>query len=342
MQVYPNRFSEQLGRGLQSFYLIFGEEPQQKLHSIELIRQAAKENGFDERQSLVVDTQFEWNKLLEVTQTLSLFSSKQFIELELPTGKPGAEGSKILTSLTEQQNPDTLILVHGGKIGKDVQNTKWFKALDKLGIYVPCYPLEGNPLNQWVMQQLRESGLVASAENSKLICDYCEGNMLAAKQEIEKLALLFPDTPLTPELIEKSIVDQSRFNVFQLIDVLLAGDAQRSVKMLYRLESEGIEPNIVLWALVREWQTLHQLLCLQQSGQHPNWNQLRIWKNRQSLYQKAMRRLDLSQLVKIQEKLAILDHGFKQSAVIRPYIELCHLCLMFIPFTLDDLPLDHE
>lgn len=342
MQVYPNRFSEQLGRGLQSFYLIFGEEPQQKLHSIELIRQAAKENGFDERQSLVADTQFEWNKLLEVTQTLSLFSSKQFIELELPTGKPGAEGSKILTSLAEQQNPDTLILVHGGKIGKDVQNTKWFKALDKLGIYVPCYPLEGNPLNQWVMQQLRESGLVASTENSKLICDYCEGNMLAAKQEIEKLALLFPDTPLTPELIEKSIVDQSRFNVFQLIDVLLAGDAQRSVKMLYRLESEGIEPNIVLWALVREWQTLHQLLCLQSRGQHPNWNQLRIWKNRQSLYQNAMRRLDLSQLVKIQEKLAILDHGFKQSAVIRPYIELCHLCLMFIPFTLDDLPLDHE
>lgn len=339
MQVYPNRFAEHLGRGLQAFYLVFGDEPQQKLHSIELIRQTAKKQGFDERQSMVADNQFEWNQLLEATQSLSLFSSRQYIELELPTGKPGAEGSKILSSLAEQQNPDTLILLHGGKIGKDVQNTKWFKALDKQGAYVPCYPLEGNPLHQWVLQQLNEAGLTASPENSKLICDYCEGNLLAAKQEIEKLKLLYPDTALTPELIEKSIVDQSRFNVFQLIDVLLAGDAQRSVKMLYRLESEGIEPNIVLWALVREWQTLHHLLFLQSQGQSPNWMQLRIWKNRQSLYQNAMRRLNLSQLEKIQQKLSVLDQGFKQSAVIRPYVELCHLCLMFIPFALDELPL---
>lgn len=340
MQVYPNRFAEQLSKGLQSFYLIFGDEPQQKLQAIESVRLAVKQQGFDERQSLLADSQFDWNKLVEATQTLSLFSSRQFIELELPTGKPGAEGSKVLTALSEHISEDTIVLVHGGKIGKDVQNTKWFKALDKLGVYTPCYPLEGKQLQQWVGQQLQQAGLVSSAQNCQLICDYCEGNLLAAKQEIEKLCLLYPDTELTAELIEKAIVDQSRFNVFQLVDVLLSGDAQRAVKMLYRLESEGIEPNIVLWALVREWQTLHSLLSQQQQGKTLNWNQFRIWKNRQSLYQSAMRRLDTQQLSKIQSKLAVLDNGFKQSVVLRPFVELCHICLMFIPFELDDIQLN--
>lgn len=340
MQVYPNRFQEQLNKGLQPFYLIFGDEPQQKLHAIEQIREAAKKQGFDERQSLVVDNQFSWNTLLEATQTLSLFSEKQYIELELPTGKPGAEGSKILAALAESNNPDTLILIHGGKIGKDVQNTKWFKAIDKLGNYVPCYPLEGKQLQQWVSQQMQQAGLNNQPANSKLICDFCEGNLLAAKQEIEKLALLFPSGEITPELIEQSVVDQSRFNVFQLVDVILSGDAQKSVKMLYRLECEGIEPNIILWALVREWQTLQQLIYAQQQGKPINWNQHRIWKNRQGFYIAAMQRISLEQLSHIQTKLAVLDNAFKQSQVPRPFIELCHICLLFIPMPLANIALE--
>lgn len=340
MQVYPNRFPEQLSKGLMPFYLIFGDEPQQKLNAIEQLRTAAKQQGFDERQSLVADSQFSWNTLLEATQSLSLFAAKQYIELELPNGKPGAEGAKLLTSLAAQAHPDTLLVLHGAKIGKDVQNTKWFKTLDKAAIYVPCYPLEGNQLQQWVTRQLQNAGLDASTENSRIICEFCEGNLLAAKQEIDKLALLFPNTTLTPELIEKSVVDQSRYNVFQLVDVLLSGDAQRSIKMLYRLESEGIEPNIVLWALVREWQTLQSLLFQRQQGKSINWNQLRIWKNRQGFYQSAMQRLSLDQMAKIQQKLSILDKSMKQSQVMRPFVELCHICMLFMPFDLDGMPLE--
>ena len=340
MQVYANRFAEQLNKSLQGFYLIFGDEPQQKLSSIELLREKAKQQGFDERQSLVADNQFHWGTLVEATQSMSLFAARQIIELELPTGKPGAEGSKILTEIANNPDPDTLIVIHGPKIGRDVQNAKWFKSLDKQGVFVPCYPLEGKQLQQWVVTQLREAGLNSDFANAKLIADFCEGNLLAAKQEVEKLALLFPQGQLTPEQIEKSVVDQSRFNVFQLVDVLLSGDAQKSVKMLYRLESEGLEPTIVLWALVREWQTLQALKFAQQSGQPINWNQHRIWKNRQSMYLNALQRLSEAQLDKIQEKLSVIDAKVKQSAILRPYIELCHLCLMFIPLSLDNLPLD--
>lgn len=344
MQLYPDRFTQQLSQSQEPspFYLIFGDEPQQKLTAIEQVRVFAKQHGFDERQNLHVDAQFNWQSLIEATQTLSLFSSKQFIEIELPTGKPGAEGSKILTALADQTNSDTLVVIHGQKIGKDVQNTKWFKALDKQGIFVPCFPLEGKQLAQWVSRYAREVGLQTDPAVINLISDFCEGNLLAAKQEIDKLLLLFPGQMINLEQAESSVVDQSRFNVFQLVDVMLSGDVQRMVKLLYRLEAEGIEPTIVLWALVREWQTLTLLANKQQSGQSINWNQMRIWKNRQSVYLSALQRLSLQHLQTIQHKLGVLDQRIKQSVVTRPYIELCHLCLLFIPFELDGLPLESE
>lgn len=340
MQVYPNRLNQHIEKGLAAFYLIFGDEPQQKMQSIETVRQYAKSVGFDERQTLTADAQFNWNSLLEATQTLSLFSAKQFIELELPTGKPGTEGSKILTELAVNPNPDTLILLHGAKIGKDVQNAKWFKALDKHGVYIPCYPLEGNQLTQWINQYLRECNLFVEPDAAKLLTDFCEGNLLAAKQEIDKLALLFPNGKLTFPMLEQSVVDQSRFNVFQLVDVMLAGDAQKTVKMLYRLEAEGVEPTIILWALAREWQTLSTLKFAQQKGHPINWNQHRIWKNRQQFYLQALQRLDELGLNAIQQKLQIMDQRIKQSSVVRPYVELCHICLLFMPFSLTGLPLE--
>lgn len=341
MQVYPNRLKTALEQRLAPFYLVFGDEPQQKFEAIQTIRDVALKQGFDERQSMTVDNQFSWDSLVEATQTLSLFSSRQFIELELPTGKPGAEGSKILSMLATQASEDVLLVIHGAKIGKDVQSSKWFKQLDKTGVYVPCYPLEGNQLQQWLTQQMQTEGLQPSREISQLLADYCEGNLLAAKQEVQKLALLFPAGNPSLEQVEQAVVDQSRFTVFHLIDVLLAGDAQKALKMLYRLESEGIEPNIILWALTREWQTLQALLFAQKAGETVNWNQHRIWGNRQSLYLSALKRLDLTQLHALQKKLTTLDFAIKQSQILRPYIELCHLCLMFIPYNLDALPLDY-
>ncbi|MFT7412141.1 MAG: DNA polymerase-3 subunit delta [Paraglaciecola sp.] len=341
MQVYPNRFNVNASSDLKSFYLIFGDEPQQKLECIELIRSAALAQGFDERQSLVVDGQFSWDTLIEATQTLSLFSSKQIIELELPSAKPGAEGSKVLSSLAQQVNPDVLIVIHGGKIGKDVQKTKWFKTLDSQAIYVPCYPLEGNALYQWLNNQMRLAGMQACQQISQLLVDYCEGNLLAAKQEIQKLMLLYPQGNPSFEQVEQAVVDQSRFTVFHLIDVLLSGDAQKAIRMLYRLESEGVEPNIIVWALTREWQTLQGILFDKQQGKTINWNQYRIWKNRQSLYQSALQRLSLDNMRVLQQKLTEFDNAIKQSKVVRPYVELCHLCLLFVPYSLGNVPLDY-
>lgn len=339
MQIYPNQFQQDINKHLRPCYLVFGDEPQQKFDVIEQIRTRAKTDGFIERTVLVAETGFSWNQLIEATQSMSLFSSQQFIELELPTGKPGAEGSKILQEVAGALNPDILLLVHGPKIGKDVQKGKWFKVLDELGASVLCYPLEGKQLSSWIAQQLQTHALSVSPIGVKMIADFCEGNMLAAKQEIDKLALLYPAQSISDEQIEHAMVDQSRYNVFQLVDVMLNGENTRCVKMLYRLESEGLEPNIVIWALIREWEQLWKLKQAQQARQPIQWQKFGIWRNRQGYYQQALNRLTIPQLELIQQALTKADHAFKQNVIARPYVELCHLCMMFMGIDLRQVPL---
>ncbi|QPG04396.1 DNA polymerase III subunit delta [Salinimonas marina] len=336
MQVYPNRFHEQLSQGLQSCYLLFGDEPQQKFSMMNAVREQARKQGFEERTVLVADKDFSWSQLLEATQAMSLFSSMILIELELPTGKPGTEGSKMLQSVAEGLSSDILLLVHGPKIGKDVQKAKWFKALDAIGVHSICYALEGRQLHSWIQQTLQQFNVKADAVTVALIADFCEGNMLAAHQEIEKLALVYAGQTVTREQVEQIIVDQSRFTVFQLIDVMLSGEQQRCVKMLYRLESEGIEPNIVIWALIREFQLLWKLKTLQEQNQPVSWQRFGIWRNRQGCYENALARLSKPVLAQIREQLKDADVAFKQNQVVRPYVKLCHLCMLFmgVPLTL--------
>lgn len=318
--------------------MVFGDEPQQKFDVIGQIRTKAKSEGFEERTVLVADKDFSWSQLIEATQSLSLFSQQQFIELELPTGKPGTEGSKVLQQVASTLDRDTLLLVHGPKIGKDVQKGKWFKALDDVGVHTLCYPLEGRQLSAWISSHVQSHQLTVSPAGISLIADFCEGNLMAARQEIDKLALLYPGQSVTEQQIEAAMVDQSRFNVFQLVDVMLAGDANKCIKMLGRLESEGLEPNIVIWALVREWETLNKLKLAMSSGQQVQWQRFGIWRNRQGGYETALRRLSQDNLDHIHIALSQADLAFKQESIAKPYVKLSHLCMMFMGLSVFHIP----
>lgn len=327
MQVYPNKLDQTLTQNLAAMYLVFGDEPQQKMVAMDAIRAKAKAAGFAERTVLVADSDFQWQQLANATQSMSLFCERQLIELELPTGKPGKEGGQMLLEVSQQANPDILLLVHGPRIGKDVQRTKWFSALDKCGVYVPCYPLEGRKLQQWLQQASQALGCTLTIEAASLLADCCEGNMLAGAQEVQKLALLFENQQIDEKMVASAVVNQSRHTVFQLVDMVLAGDSTKAAKLLLSLESEGLEPHIILWALVREWQTLTQIK--QQTGS-VNWNALRIWGQRQQYYQTANNRLSPAHLAEIGAQLGQADITFKQQTVARPYVALFHLCLIFI------------
>lgn len=329
MQIKSSQLEQQLQRGLPNVALIFGDEPQQVIEALDAIRGAAKSVGFTERTALTADGQFEWDSLFDATQTMSLFSDKQMIELHLPTGKPGVTGSKTLIALAEQLHDDLLLVIHGPRIGKDVQNTKWFKAISAKGWFIPCYPLTGNALKQWLSQLMHSAKLQFTDECVGFIADACEGNMLAAYQEVQKLSLLHPNTEITLAMCQQAVVEQSRFNVFQLMDEVLQGNSDQIVRLLLRLEGEGVEPNVIIWSLIKEWTNLSQLQALIAEKQNIMWQRFGIWPQRQGFYQNALQRLNEAHLTHIGKELATADKLFKSEAQARPFVSLAHLCLLF-------------
>lgn len=345
MNLYANQFPQHVSRhGLPPFILIFGEEPQQRNDCIGVVRNLAKQQGYDERQSFSADSQFNWQSVVDDGMSMSLFSSKKLVEIELPEGKPGASGSKVLLNLAEQVADDTIYLLHGGKIGKDVQNAKWFKTLDKLGISTICYQLEGKRLEQWLMQKFQERNKQAEPQAIALIAAFSEGNLLAAAQTVEKLCLLETHQHISLEQAKAHVADNTKFSVFQFTDTLLQGDATRAIKMLNRLEAEGTEPNQILWFLIKEAQLLLSLKSEQLRGQSLTaaFNAQRIWKSKQSLYISALQRLDIESLMALTDKLAELDIALKSSVICRPFVELSHVGLLFCGYPLHQLPLNIE
>ena len=329
MQIKSNQLNAQLQQGIPNVVLIFGDEPQQVIEALDSVRNIASVNGFTERTALTADSQFEWERLFDATQTMSLFSDKQMIELHLPTGKPGVTGSKTLIALAEQLHNDLLLVIHGPRIGKDVQNTKWFKTIAQCGLFVPCYPLSGQALQQWLAGLMQHAELNFERECVQFIADACEGNMLAASQEVQKLALLHGSERITLQMCRHAVVEQSRFNVFQLIDEVLKGDSDAIVRLLLRIEGEGVEPNVIIWSLLKEWQNLLQLQALVQNQQPIPWQRFGIWPQRQPLYQAALQRLTPQQLDRIANELTRADKQFKSETTARPFIQLAHLCLLF-------------
>lgn len=337
MQLKPNQFISQLSNSaLPPIVLLFGDEPQQKQDVLDALRKTAKANGFEERQTLVADSDFSWHKLIDATQAMSLFSDKQYIELTIPTGKPGAQGAATLTEIAQTISAETLLLVQGPKIGKDVQNAKWFKQLLNQAWFCHCYELQGAQLNQWIKQRAASIGLALTQDAIAVIADMNEGNLLSANQELEKLALLFGETQtIDAEQVTKASIDQSRFTVFQFTDEVLAGNLQRAIKILYRLESEGLEPNIILWSLVKEAQLLEQCHSFMQRGEAIPFNKMRIWQNKQSLYNSALMRLNNGHLRVLIQHLQQADSVLKSESVQKPYVLLSHLALLFLPASLE-------
>ncbi|WP_376918785.1 DNA polymerase III subunit delta [Agaribacter flavus] len=339
-QFNPKQITQKLAQeALPPVLLIFGDEPQQKIELIDTIRRAAVSQGFSERQQLTVDSDFSWHQLTDATQTMSLFADKQYIELALPSGKPGTQGAKVLSELASKGLQDLVLLIHGNQVGKDVKNAKWFKQLSQIAWFCPIYELKGTQLNAWITDTAKQLGLQIDSDVIALIAEMSEGNLLATRQELEKLALIYPNQRLDLQQVQDAIVDQSRFNVFQFIDEVINGNIQKAVKILQRLESEGLEPNIILWSLINENRKL--LACYSQLKQNGriNFPALRIWQTKQGMYQNALRRLDEQDLENMQYQLMQADSLLKSEVPQKPYVLLSHLAMLFVPLPVTQLSL---
>ncbi|WP_113907396.1 DNA polymerase III subunit delta [Aliidiomarina celeris] len=283
MQVQTNKLTEHLSQALKPCYLVFGDEPFLCQQALDEIRKAAKQQGFEERIQLTQDKQFDWNELHSQGQTQSLFSSQQLIELELPDASPGRDGGAALQSFIASQSPDQCLLVFGPRINKTTQSTKWFKALEKHGVFVPIYTPDRDRLPNYIQQRARVHNV--QLDNSALaqLSLWYEGNLLALEQALMKLSLQEPNrlAPWTAHEIEQNASDQSRYDIFMLRDTLVTGQLERYLHSLERLHEMGTEPVLMLWALHKLQSILDQLArTLAHGGSTKTvFNQERIWQH---------------------------------------------------------------
>ena len=294
MRIASQQLSAHLQKGLAPIYLLSGDEPLQMIEAADSIRHQAQSNGYREREVLEVDARFDWSRLMAEADSLSLFAEQRIIDLRIPSGKPGNEGSKALNEYCTRPPDDLLLLVTLPKLEKSQTASKWFKAIDKVGVTVQIWPVDVGRLQSWIGQRMRSAGLTPSGDVIPMLAERIEGNLLAARQEIEKLLLLFGPGVITPEQLAESVADSARYDVFGLIDAALAGKVSRCVRILNGLQAEGTPEPVVLWAIVRELRLLTSLagdMAGGRSAQQAVAARREVWEKRKPLVIKGLQRL---------------------------------------------------
>lgn len=190
MKLYFNQLEDHLRSPLAPMYFLHGDEPWQIMTAADTIRRHAREQGFTERQLLQIEKGFDWGVVQAAAASMSLFADRQMIDLRMPTGKPGVEGSKVLQAYAQDPPPDTLLLIQAGKLEKGVGSAAWAKALERAGVVLQVWPLDVAATRKWIINRFRGRGITVGADVAGLITERVEGNLLAAAQEVDKLTLI--------------------------------------------------------------------------------------------------------------------------------------------------------
>lgn len=252
MKLYPDKLDAHLKAKLSSVYLLFGDEPLQIMEAGDKIRVRAREHGFDERTVIQPVDDSDWSSFREAADSMSLFAERRIIELRLPTGKPGRVGGDVLKQYCSSPPDDVLLLISAGKLDRSGTNSAWFKAIDKVGVTMAMYPLAVTQLGGWLKARLAAHGMQAEDDALALIVERVEGNMLAAKQEVERLALLYPQGRLTHENVMDAVADSARYSIGDLSLAALNGQARRALRVLAGLRDEAVAEVLILWSLSTE------------------------------------------------------------------------------------------
>jgi len=312
MRIYPEQLTQHLKQQIPSCCMIFGDEALLCLEATEQVQKAAKDQGYLEKLSFSLDGKFDSDLIFGHFQTLSLFSEKKIILLTLT--KTNKENCAFIREITPLLHPDILLIVQGPKLNNQQMSSVWFKTLEQQGIFITTNLPQAHRFPQWIFQRLKALNLHADKDIVDYLCLHFEGNLLAAKQELEKLALLYPKQHLTQRQVEESITTHNHFSLFQWIDSLMAGDQMRSVRILKQLKAEGTELLLLCGALNNEIQKL--LKISYQSQQQPlaqllNQQQPKLWLAKQQLIRDALTRLNINKLEKMVIQCAEIEISIK-------------------------------
>jgi DNA polymerase III subunit delta len=308
-QLRPEALDAHLERHLAPLYVIHGDEPLTSLEAADAIRAAARRAGCEDRELFVVEPHFRWDGFVAANANLGLFGSRKLVDLRIPSGKPGVEGAAVLARYAENPNPDNITLITLPRLDRATQSSAWFTALARAGVTIAVPAIDRAALPAWIASRLARNGQRAGKETLAFLAERCEGNLLAAKQEIEKLALLLPDGPLDQDAVLDAVADVARYDIFELSEAWLAGDAARMLRIVSMLRESAEPVTLVIWQLSED---LHALAAVHESMQRgmalaAALRGVRVWGKRQSALERAARRMAPAQTEPLLRALAGLD-----------------------------------
>ena len=313
MKIRAEQLQSHLSKELLPVYVISGDEPLLAQESADAVRLAARHKGFSGREVFHGEGKFDWSQLHNEANALSLFAEKKIIEIRISNGKPGDKGSKALCELCANPSPDNLLLVILPKLERSAQNSKWVKALEAVGAHIQVWPVTGDQLPRWIKQRLLESNITANQQAVEILAERVEGNLLAAVQEIEKLKLLAIEGKVDAIMMSSVVADSARYNLFEFVDKVLAGDAQSAARSLRGLHSEGTDAIPLLWAITRELRILIKASEQISRGENRDWalKNAGVWEKRLPLFRTAIQRCSAAHLRMLLYQAGAIDRGIK-------------------------------
>ena len=331
MPIASEELPRHLASGLKPLYVVYGDAPLLAMEAADSIRAAARAAGYSERETFVAEQHFKWAELRNSAQTLSLFADRKVIDLRIPSGKPGVEGGQALQDYVANLSPDIVTLIWLPKLDWATQKTQWFGALERHGVMVSADDIPRSALPRWIAARLKRQDQNADEATLEFLADRCEGNLLAAFQEIQKLALLFPVGQLSFEQVRDAVMDVARYDIFKLSEAMLSGDTARFARILDGLRAEGTATVLVLWAVSEDIRTLGKVLQAVQRGGNPGnaIRDLRVRRDRQGLIENAARRIKLPFVERAIQQAARLDKTIKGLRQGDAWDELLQLGLRF-------------
>jgi DNA polymerase-3 subunit delta len=332
MRISTEQLPQHLARELQPLYTVFGAETLLDIEACDLIRTRARAQGYNEREVLTVESGFKWNQLALTAGTQSLFASLKLLELRIPTGKPGAEGGAALQTYCDALPAETVTLIHLPGLDWRTLKTAWFEALERAGMAVEARVVARKALPQWLAGRLKAQKQEADARTLEFIAERVEGNLMAAYQEVQKLALLHPPGTIGFEDARDAVLDVARYDVFSIGEALLEGDVARLARMLDGLRGEGVAPPLVLWAMAEEIRAIGKIVTGAAAGKPLSmlWRETRVFgASHQNLMQQNYKRFSLVQVSDALRHAAAIDRTIKGLVKGDAWDELLQLALRF-------------
>lgn len=329
MQLRADQLEAHLAGALRPIYTIHGDEPLLALEAADTVRAAARKRGCSERDVLHVERGFDWSALAHAGASQSLFGGSRIIELRIPTGKPGTEGAAAIEKYCDADPGGNVTLVTVPRLDKATQSSGWFSALASAGAIVEVRPVDRAQLPRWIAARLARNNQRADSAVLEFLADRVEGNLLAAHQEVQKLALLLPAGELALEAVEGVVTNVARYDAHDAAAALLAADLARYLRVIDGLRGEGEAPSLVLWTVAEDLRALSAMLQGREAGRALDalMRELRVWGSRQASLQSAMRRYELRQIERALAEAAQIDRTIKGVALGDPWDQLARLGL---------------